>query len=547
LPSEVDVTVTTGLGGSATSTNDQYTFIPFSTATSSLFLSSSTIPSGSSISVVLQVNDVHDNNLANPNLTVAFQLANSTGGQGTFGPVTYNNVTNTYSALFTATIAGNNSIVATIDGSKLTSRAPAISVLPGQASLATSYVTLSSSTVQAGGTITATLHTVDAAGNKETSGGLLGLGINFYLANNNVENGTFGGFATDNNNGTYSITFTGMIPGTNTVVATIGGSNVALTAPVTVVPGTANAATSFVSISPSSGTVVSGMGTTVTLQAVDGLGNYETKGGLKVAFGLGGTGTGSGTFRNIIDNGNGTYSATFTGTTAGTNSIVAYINGVQIGFSGFASVTVTPGQVSLAASAIQLLQTSLTAGDSITVLFQAKDAAGNIVSAGNLGVGFYLTNSTGAQGTFSQASYNGNGQYSATFMGTITGVNKIGASIDGLALTSILPTIQITPGAVSLANSTVLVPIYTVGINGTTTVTLQTEDSYGNKLHTGGLSVLLLLLNPNGGSGTFTKVTDNHNGTYTATFKGLTFGDNEIFASINDEVVTSNPALIKII
>jgi hypothetical protein len=164
-------------------------------------------------------------------------------------------------------------------------------------------------------------------------------------------------------------------------------------------------------------------------------------------------------------------------------------------------------------------------------------------------VGFYLTNSTGAQGTFSlvNTGNSSNGQYSATFLGTIAGVNRIGASIDGLALTSNLPLITVVPGAVSLANSTILVTSPTVGLNGTTTVTLLAKDSYGNRLKTGGLSVLLLLLNPSGGSGAFTKVIDNHNGTYTATFKASTAGDNEIFASINDEVVTSSPALIRII
>jgi hypothetical protein len=541
LASTVDVTVTTNAGISPLNTGDEFTYVPFSLATSTLLLSNPTTQSGSSITVSLQVNDASGNAVANGNLTVAFQLAGTTGGQGTFGPVTYSN--GTYSAQFTGTIAGNNKIVALIDGSKVTSSTPAIAVTPGQASVATSYITISSSTVQAGNTITVTLHAVDAAGNKETTGGLA---VSFSLANNTPVIGSFPGFTTDNNNGTYTTTFTGLLPGTNSIGASLGGPNIAATVPVTVIPGKAYAAESFVTTA--SDIVEAGTTTIVTLQAVDALGNYETKGGLAVTFGLGGTGTGGGTFSKTIDNGNGTYSATFTGTVEGGNTIVAKFGGAVVTSFGFPpEIVVTPGQVSLTNSLVKLVQSTVTSGDSITVLFQAKDAYGNIVPLTNPGVGFFLGNPTGGQGTFTLVNSLTNGLYSATFMGTIAGTNRIQGSIDGLALTSKAPVITVTPGAVDLANSIVVAPVNTVGLNGTTTVTLVAKDSYGNRLNTGGLSVLLILLNPTGGAGTFTKVVDNHNGTYSATFTGVTPGDNEIFGLIDDGVVTSNPALIRIV
>ena len=167
------------------------------------------------------------------------------------------------------------------------------------------------------------------------------------------------------------------------------------------IPGKASPLQSFVTVQ--SGTVESGTGTTVILQAVDAFGNLETTGGLAVKFGLAtsGPGTGQGTFSKAIDNLNGTYTATFTGTVEGDNSIVASINGVPV-TNPSAIVTVTPGQVSLAKSLVKVVQTTVTAGDSITVFLQAKDAAGNVVPADNLGVGFYLRSTlSGAQGTFS--------------------------------------------------------------------------------------------------------------------------------------------------
>jgi hypothetical protein len=73
-------------------------------------------------------------------------------------------------------------------------------------------------------------------------------------------------------------------------------------------------------------TIAGGSTGTVTLTARDDIGNQLPSGGLTVSFGLG-TGTGSGTFGPITDNGNGTYTAIFTGTAAGNNTITATING----------------------------------------------------------------------------------------------------------------------------------------------------------------------------------------------------------------------------
>jgi RHS repeat-associated protein len=63
------------------------------------------------------------------------------------------------------------------------------------------------------------------------------------------------------------------------------------------------------SVSVSAATINVGHTTTVTLAARDALGNPEDTGGLQVAFGLG---TGSGTFGAVTDNGDGTYTTTFT-------------------------------------------------------------------------------------------------------------------------------------------------------------------------------------------------------------------------------------------
>ena len=67
----------------------------------------------------------------------------------------------------------------------------------------------------------------------------------------------------------------------------------------------------------------------LTLTARDANGNQETGGGLAVAFALG-SGTAAGTFGAVTDNYNGTYTATFTASTAGSNQITATIDGQPV-------------------------------------------------------------------------------------------------------------------------------------------------------------------------------------------------------------------------
>jgi adhesin/invasin len=203
-------------------------------------------------------------------------------------------------------------------------------------SLGQSAVSVASSTLASGTTTTVKLQAEDQFGNKITAGGLtvaFGLGAG-------VGQGTFGS-VTDNNDGTYTATFTGTTAGTNTITATINDNAVTSMASINVTPGAFSAATSTVSISPNS--VASGTIAMVTLTAKDAAGNNTILGGLNVVFGLANGSGSQGTFSTVSDNGNGTYTATFTGTTAGAaNQITGKINGQTVASSP--SVTVTVGR-----------------------------------------------------------------------------------------------------------------------------------------------------------------------------------------------------------
>jgi hypothetical protein len=473
-------------------------------------------------------------------LTVAFHLGSTSAGLGTIGPVT-DNGNGTYTATFTGTIAGSNTIKATIDGLPVTSTAPFIRVTPGPFSLANSLVILSSDNIASGIKSKITLQAEDANGNKETTGGL---DVAFTLGSTSGGQGTFSS-VTDNHNGTYTATFTGTIAGSNTIVATIGGATVTSSAPtITVTPGAASLAKSLVTLS--TGSILSGTTTTVTLQARDAAGNDKTSGGLKVAFKLGSTSGGQGTFSSVTDNHNGTYTATFTGTIAGSNTVIATIGGFKV-TSIAPSITVTPGPVSLAKSVVTVSLTRVKSGSAITIMLQAKDADGNKEASGGLTVLYTLLTPSGGQGTFSSVTDNGNGTYTATFTGTIAGSNTITATIGGSAVSSAAPSIKVTPGPVNLANSLVTLSVESIELGGTTKVTLQAKDASGNNETSGDLTVLFLLENTSGGQGIFSLVADDHTGTYTATFKGTVVGNNAITAKIDDKNITSTAPSITIV
>jgi hypothetical protein len=281
----------------------------------------------------------------------------------------------------------------------------------------------------------------------------------------------------------------------------------------------------------------------VTLTAKDSSGTQLTTGGSTVVFSLvGGTGaTGSGTFGTVTDNGNGTYTATFTGTTVGSNTITATIDGTAL-TSTPASITITSA-ADPAQSTVTINPTSIQSGSPTTVTLTAKDTTGTQLTTGGSTVVFSLGNGTGqtGQGTFGAVTDNGNGTYTATFTGTIQGTNTITATIDGTALTSTAPTVTITPGPIDPSQTTVAVATSPIPNLGQTTVTLTAKDASGNQETTGGATVVFSLASGGTAAGTFSQVTDNGNGTYTATFTASTAGTSTIDALINTQQVTSTP------
>ncbi len=478
-------TITATIGGQAvTSAAASLTVSPLAVnlAQSTVSATATNLQAGGTITVTLTAKDANGNQQTTGGLSVAFGLGTG-AGRGTFSSVTDNH-NGTYTATFTATTAGSNSITATIGGQAVTSTAPTVTVVPGAASVAQSLVALAPGSLQSGNTATVTLTVKDANGNRQTSGGLA---VAFALGSGTA-GGSFGP-VTDNHDGTYTSTFTATIAGTNSVGATIGGQAVSSTAPtVTVTPGSVSLSQSLLSVTAAN--IQAGNPVTVTLTARDASGNRESSGGLTVAFALGGGGAG-GTFGTVTDNHDGTYTSAFTATTTGTGTITATIGGQAVS-SAPPAITVTPGTASLVQSVVNAAPAAVQAGSTLAVTLTAKDSNGNLQTSGGLNVAFGLGSGTAA-GTFSAVVDNHNGTYTATFTAMTAGTNTITATIGGQAVGSPAPSVTVTPGAATLAQSTVTVSSGSIQAGSSATVTLTAKDANGNQQASGGLAVAFSL------------------------------------------------------
>ncbi len=499
------------------------------------------LQSGSSVNLTVTTRDSNGNALTSGGQVVV--LSNSGGSStGNFSSV-IDNGNGTYTASFTGVHAGSSTnLLGTIGGLSLTSVSPAISVIPGTPSVSQSLLGVGAATLTSGNTTSLTLTTKDANGNVLTSGG-----STVAFSKSVSSTGTISS-TTDNGDGTYTATFTGVLVGTTSIGATIGGSTVTSgSSSITVTPGSISLSQSLVS--SSSPSAVSGLSVTLTLQAKDAAGNNLITGGRAVLFNRSG-GTSQGTFSSVTDNGNGTYTATFTGTTSGTStSISATVDGLSLA-STPALVSVIPANLSLANSTVSVSSATLAAGSTIIVTLTSKDTTGNTLTSGGLSILFSHTGGT-SSGTFSSVTDRGDGTYSAIFSGTISGSSTtITATIGGSAVSSSLPQVTVNPGTLSLSQSTLVTTSSTIASGSTATLTAYAKDANGNLLGVGGQTVVFT---KTGGTstGTFSSVTDNGDGTYSTVFTGVvagtaitmgaTIGGNPISSSLPTLMVTTGP------
>ncbi|ACQ81027.1 Ig domain protein group 1 domain protein [Beutenbergia cavernae DSM 12333] len=422
---------------------------------------------------------------------------------GTLSGVT-DNGDGTYTATLTsATAAGTATVSFTVNDAEADATA-AVQFVAGAADPGTSTIEADPTSIVADGasTSTVTVTLLDANGNPVTAGG------------DDVVVSTDAGTVsavTDNGDGTYSATLTSATTaGTATLTFTVNDAAADATATVQFVAGAADPGTSTIEADPTSITADGASTSTITVTLQDSNGNPVGTGGDTVTIA-----TDAGTLGVVTDNGDGTYTATFTSaTTAGTATVSFTVNGADA--PATAEVQLTAGAADPATSTIEAAPTTIVADGTSTsaVTVTLLDANGNPVGAS----GGAVVVATDA-GTISGTVDNGDGTYTATLTSaTAVGTATLTFTLDGAAGAD-TASVEFTADAADPATSTIAADPTSIPADGasTSTITVTLLDANGNPVGAGGDAVTL-----SSTAGTLSGVTDNGDGTYTATLTSAT-------------------------
>ncbi len=501
-----------------------------------------TEPSAASSTIAASTTSVTANGTSTATITVTVKLSDgtaisgasvvlnqTTGVASTISGATTTSASGVATFTVSSTVAGTATYQATAQngGSQtIISTTVTITYVPGPVSTSVSTITASPNSITADGTSVSsvTVQLKDANGNNRTSsGGTLVL---------NTTRGTLSS-VTDNQNGTYSATLTsGTVAGTATVSGTLAGTSLTSTALVTMTPGTASKlAFGTQPISMVAGATMN----SVTVEVQDTYGNRVTSStdSITLAFGANpGNGTLSGTMTVSAVSGVATFSNLSINKT-GTGYTLSATSGSLTGVTS-TQFNVTPDSASLSQSTITASPSSVNAnGSSIsTITVRLKDANGNNLTTSG---GVVTLSASPSLGTLSSVTDNSNGTYSASFTaglvgGTVTISGALGASPLSNSTAIILTDASLTQSTIVASSSSI-----TADGSSTSTITVQLNDGNGNNLASSGGTVALSTT-----LGTLGTVTDNNNGTYTATLtSATTAGTATVSGTLGGSALTS--------
>ena len=296
-------------------------------------------------------------------------------------------------------------------------------------------------------------------------------------------------------------------------------------------PDPTHANTTIVATSPvvADGTATS----TITVTLADTKGQRFNASGGTVAL----TTTGSANISAVTDNSNGTYAATVTNMTAETVTISGTLGGTaitdtaQIIFDPVAGPGPDPTGTTIEV-------TSPVAADGMaasTVTVTVLDTEGNPFTTSG---GTVALVSTGAA-IISVVTDNNDGTYSATVTNTTAETVTISGTLSGIDITDtadiIFETLPDPTGTTIEATS----PVPADGM-ATSTITVTLIDTEGNPFTTSGGTVVLVST----GAASISEVTDNNDGTYSATASNTAVGNVTISGTLGGTAIVDTAEII---
>src|SRR4051812_23070483 len=166
---------------------------------------------------------------------------------------------------------------------------------------------------------------------------------------------------------------------------------------------------------------------------------------------------------------------------------------------------------------------------------KVTDAAGNALA--NVGVTFAVATGGGSiTGPSQTTNPQGIARVNTWTLGKTAGGNPLTATTIGFAGSPVTFNATGTPGPASAGSSTATVPNGTAG--SATSISVQAKDQYGNSLTSGGAAVVVTV----SGANTATPVvTDNANGTYTASYTPAAAGSDQVAITLGGSAISGSP------
>ncbi|MDD0812616.1 IPTL-CTERM sorting domain-containing protein [Curvibacter sp. RS43] len=421
--------------------------------------------------------DANGNLVSNASNTFNFSAP---GAGAALSASTCTSTTGTCSVTLTATTAGSYAITASLGGTAVGGTNPVTGVFgAGAATAAASRVSISSGPKTANGsdayTITATAY--DANGN------LVSNASNTFSFSSPGAGAALSASTCTSTTGTCSVTLTATTAGSYAITASLGGTAVGGTNPVTGVfgAGAATASASRVSISSGPKTANGSDAYTITATAYDANGNLVSN--ASNTFSFSSPGAGAALSASTCTSTTGTCSVTLTATTAGSYAITASLGGAAVGGTNPVTGVFGAGAATASASRVSISSGPKTANgsDAYTITATAYDANGNLVSNASNTFSF---SSPGAGAALSASTCTSTtGTCSVTLTATTAGSYAITASLGGSAVGGSNPVTGVFgAGAASAAASRVAIsngPLTADGV-AAYTLTVTAYDANGN-------------------------------------------------------------------
>jgi hypothetical protein len=478
-----------------------------------LSATSTTVPSGTQTTITIRAKNADNSPQTVGGIPITAAIESGSGtATGVFSSVTDNH-NGTYTLTFTGGLVGTPITVALATSLNFNIDTPlTLRVVPGTPSAVSSVLSLAQTSIPSATSTEVSATIRDANGNLVLSGPMIS-----FTASGGTSTATVGTVSTVGD-GIYKANITGVISGTALTVKVFadGQELSGVSSNLTVVPGTP--VTSKSSLSLASATVVSGSSVLVTATLRDANNNFVPS-GVFVTFNKSG-GTSSGDFNSAVTNlGNGQYTTTYTGNSAGTaQTISVSVNGVPLGMT--AGLTVIHGAPVGTQSLLTVSAATVSSGNFVTVTANLRDANSNPITSGV--VSFSKTGGT-STGNFGAVIAGGNGIYTVQYTGVIAGSSQsIQVSVGGVVVPGISGTIQVTPGTPAAAKSSLTISLATLPSGQDATVTATLRDANNNVIPSG----VSLGFSKAGGTstGNFGPVNNAGSGVYTTTYTGVIAG-----------------------